>query len=80
MVAAADGRFSRGQVPLRDAGADLDVVVFASPMATSAAASRGIHTRRSGGDTAQRRAFDIRVVPLCDPACGQLWQVGVCRA
>lgn len=51
VVAPAYGCFTRGEVPLRNAGADLDIVILAT-----------------------------RVVPLGNPARGQLWQVGVCRA
>jgi hypothetical protein len=48
VVAAADGRFTRRQVPLRDAGADLDVVVLATPVFVLAA-HRGasIHEARA---------------------------------
>lgn len=46
VVAAANGRFTRRQVPLRDAGADLDVVVLATPVWVLAA-HRGASIREA---------------------------------
>ena len=76
MVAATDRCLTRGEVPLRNTGTDLDVVILAT--STYVLVDRG-----GAGMRAVVRASagvpNVRVVPLGNPARGQLWQVGVCR-
>jgi hypothetical protein len=80
VVAPAYGCFTRGEVPLRNAGADLDIVILATPV--YALVDCGGAAVRAVVRAALQSAGvpNVRVVPLGNPARGQLWQIGVCRA
>jgi hypothetical protein len=70
VVAATDGCFTRREVPLRDTGADLDIVVLATPSCVLVDRG-GAGVRAVVRATLQSAGFsNVRVIPLGNPARG----------